>query len=208
MNRIILLVLILSIKLFSQGFDLFEEKKEKNLTLYKNLNKNRLHLSYSAYCNEHYGKYLALGYEYFITSKFAPFIEYAYELEDKQRTETKYQMVDDSTQVSYELPTFIGNDNFKDRSEINIGLTYRLTHRFRTWVFFATAGVSYNNSLHDVEKQNKGFGFNHGFIKGTVAYSFLNGVGLDYSFMLKAPVESSVWEPNNEIHQLSLTFEF
>lgn len=193
MEKIIFVLLIITTLFFNvsaQGFDLFETKKTRDVTLYKNLKQHRIHLTFAPVVNEFYSKYVALGYEYFFTKKWAPFIEITHEI-DNDLVPMK----------------FLGNDTFNDRTAINLGVTYRLTHRVRSWIFFATGGVSINNSLHENNTESMGYNINHFFGRISLAYGFANGFGLEYGFMFRMGFDSHTWEANDEVHAFSLTYE-
>lgn len=193
MKKLFFILVIISSIFFNvsaQGFDLFETKKVKDVVLYKHLKQHRIHVTFAPFVNDYYSKYVAVGYEYFFTKKWAPFIEITHELENDPV-----------------FPNFLGNDSFNDRTAINLGVTYRLTHRVQSWIFFATGGVSINNSLHKNNMESMGYNINHFFGKIALAYGFSNGFGLEYGFMFKSGFDSHSWETNNEIHTLSLTYE-
>ena len=186
----IFVIITIFSNLSAQGFDLFESKKTKDVTLYKNLKQHRIHLTFAPFVNEFYSKYVAVGYEYFFTKKWAPFIEITHELDN-----------------DVEPLKFLGNDTFNDRTAINLGITYRLTHRVQSWIFFATGGISINNSLHKNNLTSMGYNVNHFFGKMSLAYGFKNGFGLEYGFIFRMGFDSHTWEANDEVHALSLTYE-
>ena len=176
---IILTLLSLPNFAFTEDFDLFETKEAENPEMFTFYQRNVIKSSYVIFPFD--TKKGGLSYEYFFKKKFAGFAECLYHFGD--------------------LGDDIDNE-FKNRVELNLGLTYRITKRVKDLMFLATAGFSIDNYTDT-------FTINHLFGRFDIQYIFDNGFGVAYSLRGRMPF--NLTEGNSHIednHIISILFQF
>ncbi|MBN2790032.1 MAG: hypothetical protein JXR69_07570 [Candidatus Delongbacteria bacterium] len=180
MKKLFIIILLLNfIALFSGEFDLFKEKKAQDQSLYKDLKHNKIRLSYTLFPAS-YNK-IGFAVEEYITKRLGFMIE-----------------ADFSDEGS----------TMKEKAEIIIAGSYRLTKRVRTWVFQGNLGLSFNDDVAYDNGMSKGFRTNHMYGRFTVEYLFKNGLGFDFSMVGRMPIEFDINEDMSPQHSIGILFNF
>jgi len=183
-NKIFILVLFtllisLPNHLYSEDFDLFETEEVENPKMFTFYQRNVIKTTYAIFPFD--SKKGGLSYEYFFKKKIAGFFEGLYHFGE----------------LDEEI-----DDDLKNRIELNLGVTYRITKRVKDLMFLATAGLSLDNSTNT-------FTVNQLFGRLDIQYIFDNGFGVAYSLRGRMPFRLT--EENNHIednHLISVLFQF
>jgi len=180
MKKILTIIFLLNIVgLLADEFDLFTEKKKLDQSIYKDLKHNKLRLSYTLFPAD-YNK-VGFGIEEYITKKLGFMIEADF--------------------------SDAGN-TMKEKAEIIIAGSYRLTRRVKTWIFQGNLGLSFNDDVTYDNGTSKGFRTNHMYGRFTVEYIFKNGLGFDYSMVGRMPIEFDINEDMSPQHSIGILFNF
>ena len=157
MKHVTIVIICICFYANAETFELFS-KKSKDQTIYKNLKHNKINLRYSLTPVSR--KKGGLSYRYFINKKFAPFLGFEYKFDSDPE------------------------NDFENRYDISLGITYRFTRRTRTWVIFGDAGFNLNN-----ERSDNKFGLAQGFVNIWAEYVFKNGFGVYALFNSRFPLK-------------------
>jgi len=160
-------------------FDLFEESNLLDNSIFSDFKFNKIRTSYSLYPSEH--KKFGLSYSRYFTRKIGFIIEL------------------DQSEYGTEM---------KEKSELIIAATYKLTRRAWTWVFLGDIGLSVNDDIKDYDGVSKGFKANHLYGRFSAEYIFSNGFGFDFSMVGRMPIEFDLDEDMSPIHSIGLIYQF
>ena len=176
---IILFALSIPGSIYSEDFDLFETEEVENPEMFTFHQKNVIKSTYAIFPFD--SQKAGLSYEYFFKKKFASFFEGMYHFGD----------LDEDIENS-----------LKNRLELNIGLTYRITKRVKDLIFLATAAISLDNSTNT-------FTINHLYGRFDIQYIFDNGFGVAYSLNARMPLEVTIGNSHIEDnHFISILYQF
>jgi len=180
MKKLLFVIFVLNLTcVFAGEFDLFKEKKKLDQRLFRGLKHNKIRLSYTLFPSDY--NQVGFAVEEYITKKLGFMIGANF--------------------------TDSGS-NVKEKSELILAGSYRLTKRVRTWVFQGNLGLSFNDDISDDSGTSKGFRMNHLYGRFTVEYFFNNGIGFDYSMVGRMPLEFDIDEDMSPQHSIGLLFNF
>ncbi|HXK49881.1 MAG TPA: hypothetical protein PKW56_05400 [Clostridiales bacterium] len=164
---------------FPGEFDLFEERREADESVFRDHKSNKLCASYTLFPADI--KNGSVEFTHYFGKKAGFFIESAYSE---------------------------SGSSFKEKADITAGIAYRFTKRARTWIFTGGLGFSANDDVEDYDKISKGFRLNHLTGKFNAEYIFSFDVGVFYSMKARMPLEFDLDEDVSPMHAVGIIFQF
>ncbi|MGD9706784.1 MAG: hypothetical protein AB7V07_03835 [Candidatus Delongbacteria bacterium] len=174
------LIIILMFSTVLPGeFDLFEERREVDESVFRDHRSNKLSVSYVLFPNDL--KNGSVEYAHYLGKKAGFFIEGAYSE---------------------------SGSSFKEKADISAGLAYRFTKRARTWIFTGGIGFSANDDVKDYYNVSKGFRLNHLAGRFNAEYIFPFDLGVYYSMKARMPLEFDLDEDESPMHSIGIIYQF
>lgn len=174
-----LIIFFLFASAFPGEFDLFEERREADETVFRDHKANKVCASYTLFPEKL--KNGSIEFTHYLGKKAGFFIEGAYSE---------------------------SGSSFKEKADISAGIAYRFTKRARTWIFTGGLGFSANDDVEDYYNISKGFRLNHLTGKFNAEYIFSSDIGVFYSMKARMPLEFDLDEDISPMHTVGIIFQF
>ena len=172
-------IFFLCSSVFPGEFDLFEERREVDESVFRDHRSDKISVSYALFPKDM--KNGSVEYVHYLGKKAGFFIEGA---------------------------CSESGSSFKEKADISAGLAYRFTRRARTWIFTGGLGFSVNDDVKDYDNISKGFRLNHLTGRFNTEYIFPFDLGIFYSMKARMPLEFDLDEDVSPIHSVGIIFQF